>query len=422
MTIKLDQISDAILNAPGGAILALSFIPGGTIDTTSTSFVDITGASDSFSVAVAGMYTVIFCTQCFLVSGSAESTNFRLVVDSGTGSEQIVGPDSAGTPFKTWWCNTGDTNVNEEIPLPSTTKSIYQQRTDYSAGNLQYWLLYVNKWSDGYIGGFPTGAAQIQPQYTPDTKLSMLTYNDAGSINIAAAPGWPSTTRLTFQDGKQRYSSGTLAWAFSNGVADLGLDTGTEASSTWYFMYAVPKTSDDNQFSVRASISPPSTGPTGYTKFVYLGAFRNNASSNIIRFIQTGAFSFRYQSAKFLYNEAGPAPETTPGTLIDCSTYVPATASVMWLFNNIAPPISASFEQWQCDWYPYTYVSGDTAYTFVQGATHGYENQLQMLVDVPMPSSTKSVYRCVWRVSGTAASLSWHSASITGWNDAYLMK
>lgn len=331
-------------------------------------------------------------------------------------------PDSAGTPFKTWWCNTGDTNVNEEIPLPSTTKSIYQQRTDYSSGNLQYWLLYVNKWSDGYIGGFPTGAAQIQPQYTPDTKLPMLAYNDTASINISAAPGWPTTSRLTFQDGKQRFSNGTLAWSFANGVADLGLDTGTEASSTWYFMYAVPKSGDDSLFSVRASINPPATGPTGYTKFVYLGAFRNNASSNIIRFIQTGAFSFKYQSAKFLYNEAGPAPETTPGTLIDCSTYVPSTASIMWLFNNIAPAISANFEQWQCDWYPYTYASGDQAYTFVQGATHGYENQLQMLIDVPMPSSTKSVYRCVWRVSGTAASLSWHSASITGWDDQYLMK
>lgn len=305
-------------------------------------------------------------------------------------------------------------HLNAWIPTTGTKQVGYFREVAYSQCRVDCF-----GWKDGFISNL---TSQNQAQYTPDTKLSRLVYSSASAINVMPEFGQPTTSRLTFQDGKQRYYNGTLAWSFTNGVADLGLDTGTEASSTWYFMYAVPKSSDDSLFSVRASINPPATGPTGYTKFVYLGAFRNNASSNIIRFIQTGTFSFRYQSAKFLYNEAGPAPETTPGTLIDCSTYVPTTASVMWLFNNIAPPISASFEQWQCDWYPYTYVSGDTAYTFVQGATHGYENQLQMLIDIPMPSSTKSVYRCVWRVSGTAANLSWHSASITGWNDAYLMK
>ena len=158
----------------------------------------------------------------------------------------------------------------------------------------------------------------------PETKRAVLTYNAAGAIDVAAAPGEPSTVNLTLQDGKQRYFSGTLAWAFATGVADLGLDTGTEASSTWYYLYAVPKSTDDSQLSVRASVTAPATGPTGYTNFKYLGAFRNDGSSNIIKFYQIGSTFETAVPQGTGFTEAGPAD--TVAQTYTLTDYIPATA------------------------------------------------------------------------------------------------
>lgn len=66
-------------------------LPGGNEDNTSTSFVAVTGVPQgSFTAPYAGSYFFNVLTSCFAPSGNVTAT-FRLVIDLGTGGEQILG-------------------------------------------------------------------------------------------------------------------------------------------------------------------------------------------------------------------------------------------------------------------------------------------------------------------------------------------
>ena len=45
---------------------------------------------------------------------------------------------------------------------------------------------------------------------------------------------------LGFSDAKVRKTTADLTWDFANGTGPLGLDAGSEAADTWYYMYAIP--------------------------------------------------------------------------------------------------------------------------------------------------------------------------------------
>ena len=76
------------------------------------------------------------------------------------------------------------------------------------------------------------------------------------------------------------------AWAA--GANQGGLDTGSEANSTWYHVFAIrnPATlAVDALFST--SVSAP-VMPSGYTQKRRLGAVRNDGSGNLLAFVQRG--------------------------------------------------------------------------------------------------------------------------------------
>ena len=128
----------------------------------------------------------------------------------------------------------------------------------------------------------------------PDTKSPRLTWTNISTVTVVAAPGEPTVVKKRFQDSIQRSFTGSLVFNFANGVAENGLDAGAEASNTWYYLYLVPKASDNTLIVLRASVNTPTTGPTGYTNFKYIGAFRNNNSSDIIKFFHSNNDEFRY--------------------------------------------------------------------------------------------------------------------------------
>lgn len=125
------------------------------------------------------------------------------------------------------------------------------------------------------------GGGSSSPEYIADflwTSVSQITL-PASSINI---------------NGTVYTEAGDTVFDFANGTGDNGLDTGTEANDTWYFLYAVP---DGGGYILKASVTRPlehgGAGPTGETEFRYLGCFRNGDNdaidSNIIRFVKMGA-------------------------------------------------------------------------------------------------------------------------------------
>lgn len=97
MTIKIDQIADAIISAPGSTIKVLDFIPANDITTSSLSFVEIDNGTDttltSFHAPVSGSY--IFSVDLDTISSGVSDAHiyFRILIDKGTANEKIVAPD-----------------------------------------------------------------------------------------------------------------------------------------------------------------------------------------------------------------------------------------------------------------------------------------------------------------------------------------
>jgi hypothetical protein len=76
------------------------------------------------------------------------------------------------------------------------------------------------------------------------------------------------------------------SWGAGNNAG--GLDTGAEGASTWYHVYLIRKDSDGSIDALFTATFGAPTMPGGYSTKRYVGSFRNNASSNIRPFIQTG--------------------------------------------------------------------------------------------------------------------------------------
>ncbi len=73
-----------------------------------------------------------------------------------------------------------------------------------------------------------------------------------------------------------------------------GLDTGSEAASTWYAVHVIGDTSRVNATDVMLSLSATApTLPAGYDVFRRVGWVRNDGSSNLIDFIQFGSDQHR---------------------------------------------------------------------------------------------------------------------------------
>lgn len=126
-------------------------------------------------------------------------------------------------------------------------------------------------WPRGTIGGFVLANNGADAANDIDVGVgSCRSDDDAENIKLAAA----ITKRLDAP--------------FAAGTNQGGLDTGAEAVSTWYHLWAIknPATGAvDALFSLSAT-SP--TMPAGYTKKRRLGAVRNDAASAILAFDQYG--------------------------------------------------------------------------------------------------------------------------------------
>lgn len=63
-----------------------------------------------------------------------------------------------------------------------------------------------------------------------------------------------------------------------------GLDTGAKAANKAYYLYAIPPTSGST-FDLVCSLNPPTSGPSGFANWSYLGAFATkDALTNIVPF------------------------------------------------------------------------------------------------------------------------------------------
>ena len=110
-----------------------------------------------------------------------------------------------------------------------------------------------------------------------DTMLSnyrrgcQISYASASTLTVAAGEIMLSNSDGSIRLMQKNTSATTVAWA--------NIDTGAEASSTSYYLWAYMDTVSTTTFSV--CISTSSIAPTGKTYYARLGSFYNDASGNI---------------------------------------------------------------------------------------------------------------------------------------------
>lgn len=191
--------------------------------------------------------------------------------------------------------------------------------------------------------------------------------NGAGLVWQSASAITVKPGTLGFPDGLVRRNTASLTWSLANPVGPLGLDQGTEAANSGYYVYAVPDPNDATMFSAVASTRSPiqvgGLGPVGYGVHRYLGAARNDGASNLLGFSRTGdtvnwfawtgPWLFRPSQALVTVNAwvsvdaSGAVPET--GSAVDVTGYYDAwcNAAVVWLLGPTAQFSKFFVGDWQ---------------------------------------------------------------------------
>lgn len=190
--------------------------------------------------------------------------------------------------------------------------------------------------SDTTIGGeliqFTSSIAEeieAEVEEEEEMQLPRLVWTDATTITISTAPGEPQPFRVRLQDGNFYTLSGLVT--FDPSASGLGgLDTGSEAASTWYYLYLVPSGTNLN---VVGSANDPDTGPVGYPNYRYISAVLNDSSSDLLRFHQVS-------NDEFHWDECESAME--PATIAALSKSALHTPAAAYDIGDTVPPVVAS--------------------------------------------------------------------------------
>jgi hypothetical protein len=171
-------------------------------------------------------------------------------------------------------------------------------------------------------------------------------------------PSYTSASTVTIPSGYSIMdSTGTTLLTFSADQAVVlsasganGLDTGAEASSTWYYLYAISDgTNIRGLWSVtNEAVSGSVTLPSGYTlKAQTPYVWRNDGSSNIIpgRYVgANNAPTFWYNVAFRGEGQTGTAGTTeiltngsaTTFTAVSAASFIPPASQFGWFYNSTA--------------------------------------------------------------------------------------
>jgi hypothetical protein len=299
---------------------------------------------------------------------------------------------------------TNDDNGNiyvADFPLFATQNMYRELRRTTGAGTLSFVDLRVSGYTDGLLLGAPQ--AQTQAKFTPDTASAMGTWASGTTVNFTARQAQPSTVRITLQDGKQRYFSGTLNWDHANGVADLGYDDAGSAAAgdKWIYFYAVPKSGADDELTIRASDNPFSTGPTGYTDFKMIYKSRR-VSAALLDIRQKGNVFGYLAFPNVAGGEGWGTTPQDPAITVTMSTYLPDGVLIATLVGNIrssATGTGAEILQ--------AVTEVGTAFSSLGGRTIQIvtENQVQIAGQVSVIAANQISYRSAI-VSGTGTIVS----------------
>jgi hypothetical protein len=103
----------------------------------------------------------------------------------------------------------------------------------------------------------------------------------------------------------------------------LGIDTGSEANSTWYHIWIIGQ-ADGTKSGVLSTSTTAPTLPSGYTFYGYVGACYNTSSGDLLEMCQTNN-SATFENGAF--SAALTDGSATSYTSISLSSFIPSTAN-----------------------------------------------------------------------------------------------
>jgi len=153
----------------------------------------------------------------------------------------------------------------------------------------------------GSFFGLEIFSNQTNPTYQVDIKKGLICINDD-------------------LDGTIKTTSNLTVDITASGAN--GLDTGSEASSTWYYIWVIKNPTSGAVAGLFSTSATSPTMPSGYTKKRLIGTVYNDSGSNLYEFRQDGD-RVNYQRW-WLVLGAGSA---TGVTAVDMSNFVPSMAT-----------------------------------------------------------------------------------------------
>ena len=141
----------------------------------------------------------------------------------------------------------------------------------------------------------------------------------------------------------------------------LGLDTGAEASSTWYYIWALAKT--DGTVTITGSInSTTPTLPSGYTIYRLISMVRNDSGSNFVDFVQQNEI-WAYVATTNMKAGAALYDET-----LDCRQWIPEkvkNVNISYVVSTYHASAAASVQGYLYSYLNGVYVPQSTAINYV---------------------------------------------------------
>jgi hypothetical protein len=205
---------------------------------------------------------------------------------------------------------------------------------------------------------------KLNAQHPPKIKdySGILAARGASNPNYEIDLSWSGLYMGNFDVGAQDYSG--------SDVLDINndLDTGSEASSTWYYIWAF---ADGNGTAIRPKFSASATSPTAPSGAVYqrlVSMVYNNGSSNFVAYGQEDDW-WEYDSAS---NPLSGGTQTS-FTTINLAAYIPDTDTINDIFGSYRWNSSANGNTMALIGYINGAYRGSAANRFLMGggALHG---------------------------------------------------
>lgn len=287
---------------------------------------------------------------------SFDAASTKTISSGSIGIDQVVHmvdtQSSASTDDLDTISAPGSSNTQPLILYPAnTSRTVVIRDASVSSGNIQtpygraitltnrdYCILMYNG-THWQVVAYPHGASPYQVN-DGTTYASLagshffdgnpITWQSVSSIRV------PSGFKAISENGDELLVAAANLDVSLSAAGALGLDTGSEASDTWYYIWLCKGGSGTTAIFSTSSSSP--TLPSGYTDYKRRlpVVVRNDASSNILPFVANNFTGMVYYSPLDYDQNQGGAPSgttllisngaATSFTAVDASDFVPPQA------------------------------------------------------------------------------------------------